>query len=75
MKGKTENTVSLIGKWSMAGAIGDFGGRFGSPVDIHALVAERDEARDGDVTPPASDPVLMKLAGEDGWQALAPSPA
>ena len=63
------NTLTLIRRWSMDGARADLDGRFGSPVDIQAMVSERDEAPRSE-SPPASAPVLMKLAGEDGWQPL-----
>lgn len=67
--------MSLVRKWSMAGAVGDLSGRFGSLVDIHALVAERDEGPSGELPQPAQAPVLLKRAGEDGWQPLAATPA
>jgi hypothetical protein len=65
------NTVALIREWSMDGADGDLDGRFGWPVDIHALVAERGERPDGDeALPPEPSSVLMKPAGEDDWREL-----
>jgi hypothetical protein len=71
-KRKTEvNTLALIRKWSMDGARDDLGDRFGSFVDINAIVAERDEDATEEVPPPAPAPVLLKRAGEDdGWLPL-----
>jgi hypothetical protein len=61
------NTLVLIHEWSMDGARGDLDGRFGSPVDIHAVVAERrDEPAEG--SPPAPPPLMLKPAGEDEWR-------
>ena len=65
------NTLALIRKWSMAGARGDLGGHFGSPVDIHAAVAERNEEQSGDAPDDGSTQVMMKRAGEDDWRPLA----
>lgn len=63
----------------MDGAGGDLYGRFGSPVDIHAIVAERGEQEPGsEVPPPARSQVLMKPADEDDWRPLfvgVPEPA
>jgi hypothetical protein len=64
------NTLALIRKWSMEGAREDFEGRFGSPVDIHALVGVRTEERADHAPLPAQAPVLMKPAGEDDWRPL-----
>jgi hypothetical protein len=72
------NTLVLIHEWSMDGARGDLDGRFGSPLDIHALVAERSEKPSGEVPPPTQSPLLMKPAGEDDWRPLlvgVPDPA
>ena len=73
------NTLALIGKWSIDGTRGDLDGRFGSPLDIHAIVAERgEEAAGSQIPPPAQPPVLMKSAGEDDWRPLlvtVPDPA
>lgn len=76
-RAKETNTLALIRKWSMKGAREDLGGRFGSPVDILAIVAERNEEAASDVAPPATAPVLLKPAGEDDWRPLLvePSPA
>jgi hypothetical protein len=64
------NTIALIRNWSMAGARRDLGGHFGSPVDIHAAVAERDEESRGDASENGSTRVMMKPAGEDDWRPL-----
>lgn len=70
-KRRTEtNTLVLIHEWSMDGARGDLDGRFGSPLDIHALVAERSDEPSGEVSPPDRPPLLMKPAGEDDWRPL-----
>lgn len=62
------NTLALIREWSMDGAGGDLDGRFASPVDIHAMVSEREEGQNGEVAPPTPPPLLLKRAGEDDWQ-------
>lgn len=70
--------LALIRKWSMEGARGDLQGRFGSLVDINAVVAERSEEPRNDDSPPTQPPLLLKPAGEDDWQPLlvvAPDPA
>jgi hypothetical protein len=68
---KTEtNTLTLIRRWSMAGARSDFEAHFTSPVDIHAAVAERREESADELPPPATPTVLMKPAGEDDWRPL-----
>ena len=64
------NTLALIHQWSMDGARGDLEGRFGSSVDILAIVAERGGDPSSDVPPPAPSPVLMKPADEDDWRPL-----
>lgn len=63
--------LALIRQWSMAGAPGDLDGHFGTPPDIHALVAERHEEPGAEAPPePGPAPLLMKPAGEDDWQIL-----
>ena len=72
------NTLALIGKWSIDGTRGDLDGRFGSPLDIRAIVAERREEASSQIPPPAQPAVLMKPAGEDDWRPLlvgVPDPA
>jgi hypothetical protein len=64
------NTLALIREWSMDGADADLNGRFGSPVDIHALVAEYGESAGSEARPPEPSSVLMKPAGEDDWTPL-----
>jgi hypothetical protein len=64
------NTLVLIHKWSMAGARSDLGDHFGSPVDIHAAVAERTQEPVAEAPPPASPQVMMKPAGEGDWRPL-----
>ena len=60
-------TTALIHNWSMSGARRrGLGAHFGSPVDIHAAVAERNE----ELPEPAAGHVLMKPAGEDDWRPL-----
>jgi hypothetical protein len=70
--------LALIRKWSMEGALGDLQDRFGLPVDINAIVAERSEEPRSDVSPPTQPPLLLKPAGEDDWQpflVVFPDPA
>jgi hypothetical protein len=62
--------LALIREWSMEGARSDLQGRFGSLVDINAIVAERSEQPRSDVSPPSQPPLLLKPAGEDDWQPL-----
>jgi hypothetical protein len=62
--------LALIRKWSMEGARGDLQGRFGSLVDINAIVAERSAEPRSDVSSPTQPPLLLKPAGEDDWQPL-----
>jgi hypothetical protein len=71
-KRKTEvDTLALIRKWSMDGARDDVADRFGSSVDINAIVAQRGEEAKEEGSPTAPAPVLLKPAGEDdGWQPL-----
>jgi hypothetical protein len=69
----TENRLELIRRWSMAGAPGAVDHDFGSPVDIHAAVGERGDEPEG-TTSPAPQTVLLKPAGEDGWQPLLAEP-
>ena len=64
------NMLALIREWSMDGARGDLESRFGSVVDIHAIVAERSEKTAVEVPPPEPPPLLMKPAGEDDWRPL-----
>ena len=64
------NTLVLIHRWSMDGARGDLNGHFASPVDIHAIVAERNEERVNEVAPHVPPPLLLKGAGEDDWRPL-----
>jgi hypothetical protein len=64
------NTLVLIHQWSMDGARGDLNGHFASPVDIHAIVAERNEERVNEVAPHVPPPLLLKGAGEDDWRPL-----
>lgn len=64
------NTLALIREWSMDGADGDLSARFASPVDIHALVSERNEERGSEVPPSAPPPLLLKRAGDDDWQLV-----
>ena len=69
------HTLALIGRWSMEGARDDLDGRFGSPLDIHAIVAERSEEEPiSEVPPPVPPPLLMKPAGEDDWRPLLVEP-
>jgi hypothetical protein len=68
------HTLALIGRWSMEGARGDLGGRFGSPLDLHAIVSERSEEPGSEVPPPAPPPLLLKPAGEDDWRPLLVEP-
>lgn len=72
------NTLALIRNWTMDGARGDLEGRFGSPVDIHAIVGDRGEEPGSEARPAATSPVLMKPAGEEDWRPLfvgVPDPA
>lgn len=72
------NTLTLIRRWSMAGAPGDLDGRFGSPLDINAAVAESSEEPRPEVLPPTPPTLLMKPADEDDWRPLlvgVPDPA
>ena len=64
------NTLVLIHRWSMDGARGDFDGHFASPLDIHAIVAERNEEPVDEVAPDGPPPLLLKGAGEDDWRPL-----
>ena len=66
------NTTALIAAWSMDGARSDLDGRFGSPVDIHAVVAERDrQERAAEPVPPSeSPPLLVKAADAADWKLL-----
>ena len=64
------NTLTLIRKWSMDGAPGAPDGRFGSPPDVHAAVAVREEEPTSAVPPAALPPVMMKPADEDEWRPL-----
>lgn len=52
----------------MAGARADLDGHFTSPVDIHALVAERNEEQA--MAAPRPAPLMLKHADEDDWQPL-----
>ena len=56
----------------MEGARGDLEGRFGPVLDIHAVVAERDEVQSPAEAAPRStvDPLLVKAAGDTDWQTL-----
>ena len=64
------NTLVLIHRWSMDGARGDLDGHFASPLDIHAIVAERNEEPVDEVAPDGPPPLLLKGAGEDDWRPL-----
>jgi hypothetical protein len=71
LKKRTEtNTLALIRKWSMAGARSDLDRHFGSPVDIHAMVAERDGEQANDGASDERAPLFLKPADEDGWRPL-----
>jgi hypothetical protein len=71
------NTTALITYWTMDGASNDIDRRFGSPVDILALVHGSStelgvEASSVDVVPsqPNHPPLLVKKAGQDEWESL-----
>jgi hypothetical protein len=64
------NTLVLIHRWSMDGARGDLDGHFASPLDIHAIVAERNEEPVNEVAPHVPPPLLLKAADEDDWRPL-----
>ena len=64
------NMLALIRQWSMDGARDDLEGRFGSAVDINAIVAERNEDPAVEVPAPEPPPLLMKPVGEDDWLPL-----
>ena len=72
---ESTNTTALIGAWSMRGARSDLGGRFGSAVDIHAAMSERDDAHcvpDEPMTA-APSPLLVKATDDADWQPLSPA--
>ena len=48
----------------------DLDGHFASPVDIHAIVTERNEEPGNEVAPHMPPPLLLKGAGEDDWRPL-----
>jgi hypothetical protein len=70
------NTTALITHWTMDGASNDIDRRFGSPVDILAIVHGSStelgvEASSVDVVPSQNHPpLLVKKAGQDEWESL-----
>ena len=61
------NTTKLIAQWTMNGAHSDVGGSFRATADIGAVIAGNEPTPESGA---AASSLLIKGAGEDGWQPL-----